>query len=81
MLRATTGYVALLNGTELQDNKRSKRPKKISPNTNRMTNVARFGIHRTFKLGLVAKSIFFFICDQEEINTIKTTITSILCRS
>jgi len=47
-------------GTELQGNKRSKRPKKICLNTTRLTNVARFGIHRIFKLGLLAKSIFFF---------------------
>jgi hypothetical protein len=86
MWRVTKGYVALLNTEQNSStiNEAKGRPEKICPNTTRLTNAAGFGIHWIFKLGLLAKNIclyILYICNQEEINTIKTTITSNLCRS
>lgn len=62
MWRVTTGYVAVLNTEQNCStiNGAKGRPEKICSNTTRLTNVARFGIHWIFKLGLVAKNSFFF---------------------
>lgn len=58
MWRVTTGYVAVLNMEQNCStiNKAKGRADKICPNTTRLTNVARFGIHWVFKLGLVTKN-------------------------
>jgi len=62
MWRVTTGYVAVLNTKQNYStiNEEKGGPEKICPNTTRLTNVARFGIHLIFKLGLLAKIVFFY---------------------